>query len=72
MLRLQLCNVQEPNELEAMSGRNGCLGLLMILRDSFAKPRWELLGEAARLLDSCIEIVHLYLHTCMFHCQKIK
>ncbi|KAF4771285.1 hypothetical protein N7455_005982 [Penicillium solitum] len=46
--------IQEPNELEAMSGRNGCLGLLMILRDSFAKPRWELLGEAARLLDSCI------------------
>lgn len=46
--------IQEPNELEAMSGRNECLGLLMILRDSFAKPRWELLGEAARLLDSCI------------------
>jgi hypothetical protein len=43
MLRLQLCNA----ELEAMNGRNGCLGLLMILRDSFAKPRWELLGEAA-------------------------
>lgn len=44
----------EPNELEGMKGRNECLGLLMILRDSFASPRWELLGEAARLLDSCI------------------
>ncbi|KAF7527588.1 hypothetical protein PCG10_002551 [Penicillium crustosum] len=50
----RMSEIQEPNELEAMSGRNGCLGLLMILRDSFAKPRWELLGEAARLLDSCI------------------
>ncbi|GLI76655.1 hypothetical protein PoHVEF18_004929 [Penicillium ochrochloron] len=46
--------VREPNDLEGMKGRNGCLGMLMILRDSFANPRWELLGEAARLLDSCI------------------
>lgn len=46
--------VREPNELEGMRGRNECLGLLMVLRDSFANPRWELLGEAARLLDSCI------------------
>ncbi|KAJ5169226.1 uncharacterized protein N7482_004820 [Penicillium canariense] len=46
--------VREPNELEGMKGRNECLGLLMILRDSFANSRWELLGEAARLLDSCI------------------
>ncbi|KAF7716370.1 Zinc finger C2H2 type domain-containing protein [Penicillium ucsense] len=46
--------VGEPNDLEGIQGRNGCLGMLMILRDSFANPRWELLGEAARLLDSCI------------------
>ncbi|KAJ5539074.1 hypothetical protein N7513_007406 [Penicillium frequentans] len=46
--------VREPNELEGMKGRNACLGLLMVLRDSFATSRWELLGEAARLLDSCI------------------
>lgn len=45
---------REPNELERMKGRNECLGLLMILRDSMVNPRWELLGEAARLLDSCI------------------
>ncbi|KAJ5081323.1 hypothetical protein NUU61_009587 [Penicillium alfredii] len=43
-----------PNDLESMKGRNECLGLLMILRDSFVNSRWELLGEAARLLDSCI------------------
>ncbi|KAJ5225932.1 hypothetical protein N7468_007157 [Penicillium chermesinum] len=46
--------VNEPNDLENMKGRNQCLGLLMVLRDAFANPRWELLGEAAQLLDSCI------------------
>ncbi|KAJ5595718.1 hypothetical protein VI817_004919 [Penicillium citrinum] len=46
--------VREPNDLEGMEGRNGCLGLMVILRDSFARSRWELLGEAAALLDSCI------------------
>ncbi|KAJ5577524.1 uncharacterized protein N7459_006488 [Penicillium hispanicum] len=46
--------VHEPNDLENMKGRNECLGLLMVMRDSFANPRWELLGEAVRLLDSCI------------------
>lgn len=46
--------VSEPNELEGIKGRNECLGLLMVLRDSFLHSRWELLGEAARLLDSCI------------------
>jgi hypothetical protein len=46
--------VREPNDLEGMEGRNRCLGLLMVLRDSFVRPRWELLGEAAALLDSCI------------------
>jgi hypothetical protein len=50
----RMCQIREPNGLEGLTGRNECLGLLMILRDSFAKPRWELLGEAARLLDSCI------------------
>jgi len=47
--------VREPNDLETITGRNRCLGLLMTLRDSFAKTRWELLQEAANLLDSCIQ-----------------
>lgn len=50
----RMSGVREPNELQAIKGRNECLGLLMVLRDSFGDPRWELLGEAARLLDSCI------------------
>ncbi|KAJ5095053.1 hypothetical protein N7532_007344 [Penicillium argentinense] len=51
---MRVDGLREPNELEAMKGRNKCLGLLMILRDSFGNSRWELLGEAAALLDSCI------------------
>ncbi|KAE8146960.1 fungal-specific transcription factor domain-containing protein [Aspergillus avenaceus] len=47
--------VRSPNDLEAMEGRNQCLGLLMILRDGFINTRWELLAEAADLLSSCIQ-----------------
>ncbi|KAE8376002.1 fungal-specific transcription factor domain-containing protein [Aspergillus bertholletiae] len=47
--------VSSPNDLEAMEGRNQCLGMLMVLRDGFVNTRWELLAEAANLLGSCIE-----------------
>jgi hypothetical protein len=46
--------VREPNDLETMTGRNRCLGLLMTLKTSFLNTRWELLHEAANLLESCI------------------
>ena len=46
---------KDPNELGMMTQRNQCLGVLMILRDSFMESRWELLEEAAGLLGSCIE-----------------
>lgn len=46
--------VRDPNELQMVSGRNDCLGLLMVLRDSFMQQRWELLEEAAGLMGSCI------------------
>ncbi|KAL1885936.1 hypothetical protein Plec18167_001437 [Paecilomyces lecythidis] len=47
--------VREPSDLETVKGRNRCLGLLMTLRETFQHTRWELLHEAANLLDSCIE-----------------
>jgi hypothetical protein len=47
--------VREPNGLENLTGRNQCMGLLMMLRSSFLNTRWELLHEAAHLLDSCME-----------------
>ncbi|KAJ5888983.1 hypothetical protein N7495_009024 [Penicillium taxi] len=46
--------IREPQELEGMKGCNDCMGLLMVIRDSFANARWELLGEASLLLDNCI------------------
>jgi len=46
--------VREPNDLETMTGRNRCLGLLMTLKSSFLNTRWELLHEAANLLENCI------------------
>lgn len=51
----RVAGVREPNELETMTGRNRCQGLLMILRDRLNHTRWELLDEAANLLSSCIE-----------------
>jgi hypothetical protein len=47
--------VRAPDDLDQMRDRNRCMGLLQVLRDSFLTTRWELLHEAANLLDSCIE-----------------
>lgn len=49
--------IQEPRELERISGRNACLGLLYVLRDTFQKCRWELLHEAAKLFENCIKML---------------
>ncbi|KAL9107212.1 MAG: hypothetical protein Q9227_007836 [Pyrenula ochraceoflavens] len=46
--------VRAPDDLEAVKGKNRCLGLLLILRESFEKTRWELTREASNLLGSCI------------------
>lgn len=44
--------VRAPDDLEAVSGKNRCLGLLMILKESFESTRWELTHEAAGLLGN--------------------
>jgi hypothetical protein len=46
--------IRAPDDLEAVRGKNRCLGLLMILRESFSLTRWELTREAADLLSNCI------------------
>jgi Fungal specific transcription factor domain len=46
--------VTSPAELECTHGMNGCVGLLMVLRESFSATRWELTHEAAHLLGNCI------------------
>ncbi|PGG99176.1 hypothetical protein AJ79_08668 [Helicocarpus griseus UAMH5409] len=47
--------VQTPEELQHIPNRNRCMGLLMVLRETFAHTRWELLHEASNLLGSCVE-----------------
>lgn len=46
--------VDKPDDLENVKGKNRCMGLLMILKDSFESTRWELTREGANLLGSCI------------------
>ncbi|KAF8460405.1 fungal-specific transcription factor domain-containing protein [Kalaharituber pfeilii] len=49
--------VREPGELAHLRGRNACLGLLATLRDMFMLTRWELMGEAAKLLQTGYDIL---------------
>lgn len=54
-MRLFLDNVaavRAPDDLEHVTGKNRCLGLLLILKESFASTRWELTHEAAGLLSN--------------------
>lgn len=48
-------SVNRPEQLEFIHGRNRCLGLLMVLKESFKATRWELTHEAAFLLGNCID-----------------
>jgi hypothetical protein len=49
--------VRAPDDLAHVTNRNACLGLLVLMRDTFAKTRWELLHEASKLLTKCIEML---------------
>lgn len=44
--------VVAPDDLEAVPGKNRCLGLLLILKESFSGTRWELTRDAAGLLGN--------------------
>ena len=48
----RVAGVRAPDDLEHVKGKNRCLGLLMILKDSFGSTRWELTHEAAGLLGN--------------------
>ncbi|KAK5033459.1 hypothetical protein LTS07_003763 [Exophiala sideris] len=46
-----------PDDLENVKDKNRCLGLLMILKESFESTRWELTHEAAGLLgNACLKL----------------
>lgn len=48
-------SVRTPDDLQYASDRSSCLGLLLVVRHSFSNTKWELLHEAAALLESCID-----------------
>jgi hypothetical protein len=52
---IRMGGVPSPDNLEKLKDRNSCLGLLLLLRERFQQPRWELLHEAGETLSSCIE-----------------
>jgi hypothetical protein len=53
----RVAGVRAPDDLEGVEGKNRCLGLLMILKDSFGSTRWELTHEAAGLLgNACLKL----------------
>ena len=49
--------VRSPDELGSIRGRNACLGLLATLTGMFHTTRWELMGEAAKLLHCAYNIL---------------
>lgn len=48
-------SVRRMEDLEHTKGLNQCLGLMLVLQDSFKETRWELMKEACVLLGSCVE-----------------
>lgn len=54
---IRMGGVASPDDLEKLKDRNSCLGLLLLLRESFKQPRWELLHDANDVLRSCIDLL---------------
>jgi hypothetical protein len=54
---IRVAGVRAPDDLVGVEGKNRCLGLLMILKESFESTRWELTHEAAGLLgNACLKL----------------
>lgn len=54
---IRMGGVASPDDLEKLNERNACLGLLLLLRESFSHPRWELLQDANAVLGSCVDLL---------------
>ena len=48
---------QQKDDLEKLQNRNACVGLLLLLREKFIEPRWELMHEAGESLTYCIGLL---------------
>lgn len=54
---IRMGGVAAPDDLDKQPDRNSCLGLLLLLRENFLLPRWELMHEAGETLGRCIELL---------------
>nr|POE87806.1 zinc finger protein klf1 [Quercus suber] len=54
---IRMGGVATPDDLVALQNRNSCLGLLLLIRESFQQPRWELLADANEVLGSCVDLL---------------
>lgn len=50
-------HLHSAEELRNMKGFNECTALLLVIRELFRKSRWELLQEAANLLNNCFQLL---------------
>ncbi|KAK7218508.1 hypothetical protein V2G26_006511 [Clonostachys chloroleuca] len=49
-------SIKDPNELREITGLNQNTAVLLVLKDTFAETRWELLHEGSKLLSNCITL----------------
>lgn len=54
---IRMGGVASPDDLENLRGRNECVGLLLLLREMFVEPRWELMHEAGESLTFCVGLL---------------
>ncbi|KAM3420035.1 hypothetical protein BST61_g3345 [Cercospora zeina] len=63
-------DIKDPSELVNMTDRNRVVGLLIVMRDCLETPRWELLEESARQLESCMELLYPGIHQELKDCRQ--
>lgn len=51
----RMARATSPEDLQSVTDRNACLGLLLLLKEIFQQPRWQLLHEAGEMLGLCLD-----------------
>jgi hypothetical protein len=54
---LRVGGVSSPEAPENLRGSNRCVGMLIVVRNMLRMTGWELLQEAAKLLEKCINLL---------------
>ncbi|KXT09812.1 hypothetical protein AC579_10511 [Pseudocercospora musae] len=54
---IRVGGIASPDDLEGLKDRNSCVGLLILMRECFRQPRWELLHEASDMMDHCVKLL---------------